>query len=280
MTPRPSVHPFLKWAGGKTQLLGPISARLPDPVEGTYHEPFLGSGAVFFHLRAAGRLRGRAVLSDANGPLVETFEAVRDRVDEVVAALAAHRAVHSKEHYYGVRAEVPRSPAARAARFIYLNKTCYNGLWRVNRAGAFNVPMGRYENPPILDEPNLRAASVALSGVALHHEPFAEAIARVRRGGVVYLDPPYEPLTATANFTSYTKDRFGRADQEALADGCVGLRERGAFFLLSNHDTPWLKALYRARGFSTRSIPARRAINSNPGARGAVRELLVTGGAT
>jgi len=277
MTTRPSVHPFLKWAGGKTQLLAPIGAALPDPVEGTYHEPFLGSGAVFFHLRATGRLRGRAVLSDANEALVGTFLAVRDRVDEVVAALAVHRAAHSEEHYYGVRAATPRSPAAGAARFIYLNKTCYNGLWRVNRSGAFNVPMGRYRNPPILDEPNLRAASAALADVDLHVETFPKALARVRRGGVVYLDPPYEPLTKTANFTSYTRERFGREDQEALADGCLGLRKRGAFFLLSNHDTPWLREVYRERGFAVKSIPARRVINSDPGARGAVRELLVTG---
>jgi DNA adenine methylase len=277
MTPRPAARPFLKWAGGKTQLLGPIAKALPAPVAGAYHEPFLGSGAVFFHLRAEGRLKGGAFLSDANAALVETFTAVRDRVDEVVDRLARHRGAHSAKHYYEVRAAEPRSPVARAARFIYLNKTCYNGLWRVNRAGKFNVPMGRYEDPPILDEPNLRACSEALASVEIRHEGFAAALVRVAEGAVVYLDPPYEPLTTTANFTSYTKERFGRPDQEALAEACAALRDRGAFFLLSNHDTTWLRDLYRARRFSVRSVPARRAINSRASGRGAVRELLITG---
>jgi DNA adenine methylase len=276
----PPVRPFLKWAGGKAQLLAAIARRLPDRIEGTYVEPFLGGGAVFFHLRATGRLRGRVLLSDANEPLVRTWVAVRDRVEEVVAALEEHRRRHAADprgHYYATRAADPGGEAARAARFIYLNKTCYNGLWRVNRAGGFNVPMGRYRNPPILDAGNLRAAAAALEGVGIRCETFEAALRRARAGAVAYLDPPYEPLSATANFTSYTAARFGREEQERLADACVGLRERGAFFLLSNHATPWLKRLYGARSFSVRTVAARRAINSNPGARGTVTELLVTG---
>jgi len=275
-----AARPFLKWAGGKTQLLGPIARDLPARIEGTYFEPFLGSGAVFFHLRAEGRVRGRAVLSDANAPLVETWRAVKGRVEEVISHLERHRAAHARDprgHYYGVRARVPRDPAARAARFIYLNKTCYNGLWRVNRAGRFNVPMGRYRDPPILDAENLRAVSAALRSAVLLLAPFDRALRRARRGDVAYVDPPYQPLSPTANFTSYTAGRFGEEDQVALADACAGLRRRGARFLLSNHDTRWLRGIYGDRGFEVRSVPARRAINSDPSARGAVRELLVRG---
>ena len=278
MPSTPAVRPFLKWAGGKTQLLAPIAAALPRLIDGAYFEPFLGSGAVFFHLRAAGRLHGPVVLSDANGPLVETWRAVQSRVGDVVEALAAHRAAHARDprgHYYAVRAAEPREPAARAARFIYLNKTCYNGLWRVNRAGRFNVPMGRYRRPPILDEENLRAAAEALRGVEVLHEPYAPVLRRARRGDAAYLDPPYHPLSRTANFTSYTAERFGEEDQEALADLCAVLAGRGVRFLLSNHDVPMLRSLYRERGLLMTSVPARRAINSNPRARGDVGELLV-----
>jgi DNA adenine methylase len=280
MDAAPAARPFLKWAGGKTQLLGPIAGSLPARVEGTYFEPFLGSGAVWFRLRAEGRLRGRTVLSDANGPLVETWVALRDRVEEVVALLERHRAAHARDprgHYYAVRAREPRGAAARAARFIYLNRTCYNGLWRVNASGRFNVPMGRYRSPAILDAGNLRAVSAALREATILHAPFGEVLRRARRGDVAYLDPPYQPLSATARFTAYTRDGFDEGDQAALAEACAALRRRGARFLLSNHDTPWLRTLYRGRGFRLRSVPARRAINSDPRRRGAVRELLVRG---
>ena len=281
MTDRAPVRPFLKWAGGKTQLLGPIGERLPQRIAGTYVEPFLGSGAVFLHLWTTGRIRGRVVLADANAPLVEAWHAVRSDVDALVALLAAHREAHARDaagHYYAVRAELPADPTARAARFIYLNKTCYNGLWRVNRAGKFNVPMGRYKAPPILDEGNLRAVSAALRDATIRCAPFAATLRSARARTVIYLDPPYEPLTKTANFTSYTAERFGREDQEALADACVALRQRGAGFLLSNHDTPWLRRIYAERHFAVVTVPARRAINSDPKARGAVRELLVMPG--
>jgi len=279
--PRSPVRPFLKWAGGKTQLLGPIGEAFPERIEGTYREPFLGSGAVFLHLWGTGRIRGKAVLSDANGPLVETWLVVRDEVDALVEHLTRHRVAHARDperHYYEVRAEEPTAPVARAARMLYLNRTCYNGLWRVNRAGRFNVPMGRYKDPPILDEGNLRAVSRALRDAEILHASFRVALRGAGRGSVAYLDPPYEPLSKTSNFTSYTAEKFGREDQEALAAECARLRTRGASFLLSNHDTPWLRELYKGHGFSVRSVPARRAINSDPGKRGAVRELLVTGG--
>ncbi len=279
MEARPGAGPFLKWAGGKTQLLGPIAARLPARIEGRYFEPFLGSGAVYFHLWSEGRLGGGALLSDANRPLVETFLAVRDRVGEVIRLLEAHRAAHRRsprEHYYAVRAAEPRGAAARAARWIYLNKTCFNGLWRVNRAGRFNVPMGRYPVPSIPRAEALRAASRALGDAEVRCLPFEEALRLPRRGDRVYLDPPYAPVSATARFTSYTAGGFGPREQEALADACARLARRGVRFLLSNSDTRSLRSLYCARGFRVDSVPARRAINSVPSRRGEVRELLVS----
>jgi DNA adenine methylase len=275
------AKPFLKWAGGKTQLLGPIAARLPERVDGTYFEPFLGSGAVFFHLRGAGRLVGDVRLSDANPLLVAAFVAVRDEPDAVVAHLEEHRARHAadaRRHYYAVRADEPATAAARAARLLYLNKTCYNGLWRVNSRGRFNVPIGRYVRPAILDEANLRAASAALAGTSIRCEPFERALAKAGAGDAVYLDPPYEPLNATSSFTAYTAARFGRDDQERLADACRRIADRGAAFLLSNSDHRFLRDLYRERGFLVETVSARRAINSVAGKRGAVKELLVRPG--
>jgi DNA adenine methylase len=281
MGERASAKPFLKWAGGKTQLLAPVAARLPERIEGTYFEPFLGGGAVFFHLRAEGRLRGAVRLSDANPLLVAAFVAVRDEPDAVIAHLEEHRARHAadaRRHYYAVRADEPATPAARAARLLYLNKTCYNGLWRVNSKGRFNVPIGRYARPSILDEPNLRAASAALAGTSIRCEPFEKALAKATGGDVAYLDPPYEPLNTTSSFTAYTAARFGRDDQERLADACRRLAARGGTFLLSNSDHRFLRDLYRARGFLVETVSARRAINSVAGKRGAVKELLVRPG--
>jgi DNA adenine methylase len=282
MDTAPRARPFLKWAGGKTQLLAPIAARLPATITRAYLEPFLGSGAVFFHLAAAGRLQGPVQLSDANPALVEAFQAVQRAVEPLIDLLAEHRARHHADpraHYHAVRDAAPRDPVERAARLLYLNKTCYNGLWRVNRSGKFNVPMGRYARPSILDADNLRAASAALARATVRCEPFERALARARRGAVAYLDPPYEPLSATSSFTAYTAAGFGREDQERLADACAGLVARGGAFLLSNSDHRFLRGLYRARGFRVEAVDARRAINSAAGKRGPVRELLVTPGA-
>ncbi len=277
------ARPFLKWAGGKTQLLGPIGEALPPRIDGPYLEPFLGSGAVFFHLAAAGRLRGGAHLSDSNAALVEAWLGVKEETEAVIALLEEHRRHHHADpesHYYATRAGEPRSRAARTARLLYLNKTCYNGLWRVNRSGRFNVPMGRYENPSVFDADGLRAAAQALRDAEIRCEPWDRALRRATKRSVVYLDPPYQPVSATANFTSYTADRFSLDDQRALADGCAALRDRGVTFLLSNSDVPELRAIYRERGLRIHSVvTARRAINSDAGRRGRVNELLVDGGA-
>jgi DNA adenine methylase len=263
--------PFLKWAGGKRQILPDILRRLPERCE-TYHEPFLGGGAVFFALAARGAFR-RAVLGDRNADLIDAYLGVRDDVERVITRLA--RMPHDRSFYERLRALDPRklSGAQRAARIIYLNRTCYNGLYRVNRAGQFNVPFGRYENPRILDRENLRAASRALRGAALGAGDFEAVLARARPGDVVYFDPPYVPLSATASFTAYDREAFGPDEQRRLARVLEALRRRGVYAVLSNSDVRVTRALYR--GFPLETVRVRRAINSRADRRGPISELLV-----
>jgi DNA adenine methylase len=239
-----------------------------------YQEPFLGSGAVFFHVRT--RLAPRRIaLSDSNADLIEAFVAVRDQVDAVIAELERHAARHSETHYYQVRDRQSRElfPAARAARLIYLNRTCFNGLYRVNASGHFNVPMGRYVQPTILDADNLRAVSASLAGTRLAAGPFTRVLDEARAGDFVYFDPPYVPVSRTANFTSYTRGSFGQADQEELARVYRELDARGCLLMLSNSDTPLARKLYA--GFSIHRLNARRNINSKGDRRGPVSELVV-----
>lgn len=272
--------PFLKWAGGKGQLLDQFEPYLPaQPMRG-YFEPFAGSGAVFFRVRPRD-LFAHYQLSDVNHELINCYRVVRDCAGDLLAHLAQHAAQHSHQHYYSVRAwdrdpDWHQTPdVIRAARMIYLNKTCYNGLWRVNSKGHFNVPMGRYKNPPICDEPRLRAASAALQGVDLRVQDFAEVLEQARAGDFVYFDPPYVPLSATANFTAYAKRAFGPEQQRALARTFAALAQRGTRVLLSNSDTPFVRELYA--GFRVETVTARRAINSAKGKRGRVNEVLVLG---
>jgi DNA adenine methylase len=273
----PAARPFLKWAGGKQQLLAELARFYPPPQAGqAYHEPFLGSGAVFFHARA--NLRpGRALLSDSNRELINAWKAVQRQVEAVIRALDAHRRAHSEAHFYEVREQDPAalgSPAARAARFIYLNKTCFNGLYRVNSRGLFNVPMGSYRKPAILDADRLRAASAALAGAELRAGPFTGVLARAQPGDFVYFDPPYVPVSSTAYFTAYTEGLFGPDDQRRLADVFRELAARGCHVLLSNSDTAEVERLYA--GFTIERVRARRNINSRSDRRGAVNELVVT----
>jgi DNA adenine methylase len=266
--------PFLKWAGGKGQLLEAIFARLPPgEIRGTYFEPFLGGGAVFFELARRGWVR-RARLFDRNEELVATYRAVKDDVEAVILALQLHH--NDEAHYYEVRAQDPTtlSDAARAARTIFLNRVGFNGLYRVNASGKFNVPFGRYRNPKICAPENLRAASKALACAELGVAGFEESCTEASAGDVVYLDPPYLPLSRTANFTAYS-DRFGEEEHRRLADVFAAIVDRGAVALLSNSDTELSRELYAA--FKTTSIEATRAINSKADRRGTVRELLVQG---
>jgi DNA adenine methylase len=266
--------PFLKWAGGKGQLLDVILPRLPAEITGTYVEPFIGGGAVFFELARQGRIR-RAKLFDRNAELVDTYLAVRDEVEAVIEALGVHR--NDEGYYYEVRAIDPSTLTrpARAARTIFLNRVGYNGLYRVNSSGRFNVPFGRYRNPRICDAPGLRHASHALALAEIVASDFEEACSVAVAGDVVYLDPPYIPLSRTANFTSYAEGRFGEEEHKRLATTFARVVDRGAYALLSNSDTELSRALYQ--GFKQVSVEATRAINSKADRRGVVSELLVAG---
>ncbi len=268
-TPRP----FLKWAGGKTQLLSRLETLFP-PAFDRYLEPFLGSGAVFFRVRE--RCAPRAILlSDGNEELVLAWRSLQEDVEGVIAILERHRRRHGREHYYRVRARSPESlsPAERAARLIYLNKTCFNGLYRVNAGGGFNVPMGRYDDPPILDATNLRTVARALRGVRLKVAHFRQTLDDARRDDFIYFDPPYDPLSATSSFTSYMNGAFRERDQEELAEIYRVLSERGCRVMLSNSDTALIRRLYR--GFDIRPVKVRRSINSNGARRGPVPEVVV-----
>lgn len=272
--------PFLKWAGGKTQLLGQLESLFPRKFN-SYHEPFLGSAAVFFHLSALAR-RGqldssmaKARLTDSSVELVKCYWAVRDDAEAVIKLLARHKAKHSREHYYRVRAQsaAALSNAERAARLIYLNKTCYNGLYRVNRKGQFNVPMGSYTNPRIFNANALRLASEYLRGAEVAIADFRQIVQHAARGDFVYFDPPYHPLNATSSFTAYTENTFGEQQQRELAAVFGELDRRGCKVMLSNSWTPFILELYR--GHTLVPVKASRAINSKPGARGKIKEVVV-----
>ncbi|MGB8222882.1 MAG: DNA adenine methylase [Polyangiales bacterium] len=265
--------PFVKWAGGKGRLLSQLRPLLPSGVEQMRHvEPFVGGGALFFARRPA-----RALLTDINPTLVATYSAIRDDVAAVIGALRglAHR--HSKESYYEIRERYNEgrrvSVSQRAAMFIYLNKTCFNGLHRVNRKGAFNVPVGSYKNPRILNEDALHAASRALEGAQLRCEPFDALLESAKPGDFIYFDPPYEPVSQTSSFTSYARDGFSREDQTRLRDVYKALDRRGCKLMLSNSDVPFIRNLYRS--FHIDTVAAPRAINCDAKKRGKVTEVLV-----
>lgn len=264
--------PFLKWAGGKTQLLPQLERFFPHEIP-AYVEPFLGSAAVFFHLYGKGQLTGSVILADVNEELVNVYRAVRDHIDELLDLLAAHKAAHGREYYYAVRAEAYKAGVRAAARTIYLNKTCYNGLYRVNSRGQFNVPMGDYKNPGIYDEAELRRAAQALRRAELVCQDFRTAIGGAATE-VIYADPPYVPLSPTSSFTGYAAGGFGLDDQRDLAACLRSADARGCRFVLSNSYTPVVRELYG--GFHIARVPARRAINSIASRRGAIDEAVVT----
>ena len=296
------VRPFLKWAGGKRQLLPHIRTFYPERFT-AYIEPFVGSGAVFIDLFNQGRLAGRqATLFDTNADLIGCYQAVRDQTAQVIEELsrlgAAARA-EPRAHYYAVR-DTQFNPARRrilsngvpdsarytpalAAMLIYLNRTGFNGLFRLNARGGFNVPFGRYVNPKICDAGNLRAAAAALAEhVTLLQAPFEHALTLARRGDFVYFDPPYAPLTRTARFTAYTAAGFSAADQIRLQQVVIQLASRGCRVLLSNSTAPEITRLYdghpeaAAAGLRAHRVPARRAINADATKRGVVFEYLIT----
>ena len=270
--PNPTALPFLKWAGGKQRLLSQYQPFLPARADvRCYFEPFIGSAALFFYWQP-----GQAILSDRNEKLIELYCLVRDDVDGVIKALQPHR--NEADYYYHIRAQDPGQLSAvqRAARLIYLNKTCYNGLYRENSRGEFNVPFGRYKNPTICDEARLRAASRALQDVKLVAADFEEVVTQTQAGDFLYFDPPYAPLNATSSFTSYNSYGFTADDQKRLAATVKRLDVQGCRVMVSNSSAPLIYELYTGNGYHIQSIQARRNINSKADRRGPVRELLIT----
>lgn len=264
-----NTKPFVRWVGGKFQILEDILPLVPGAF-GRYFEPFVGGGALFFELHNQGRIK-KAFLSDANAELMGAYQAVRDTLPQVLRHLKGHRS--TSEHYYKVRARDPIDPIypSAAARFIYLNRTCFNGLYRVNKAGKFNVPFGKRKNVTI-DAENLQAVAKALRGVSLKAVSYQKAtVRRAKAGDFVYFDPPYDG----ASFTSYTPHGFGEEDQISLAYTFDALVARGVHVLLSNADTPRVRELYAKHKIT--EVQARRSVNSDGTGRGKVTELLISG---
>jgi len=272
---QPVARPFLKWAGGKTVLLPEILSRLPKKI-GTYYEPFVGAGAVFFALAAERRFEF-SVIGDTNRELMQTYVSLHHDVGKVISALKKH--VYDEKHYYAVREKNPSSltTAELAARFIYLNRTCFNGLYRVNQQGKFNVAFGRYTNPTICDEENLKAVSETLryAEVAPVFLDFQGTVVNAQPGDAVYFDPPYVPVSGTANFTAYSAGGFGPIDQRRLHKVATDLAVRGVHVLLSNSDTPFVRELYKS--FKIEHVEVPRRVNSKASKRGNVGELLISG---
>lgn len=271
-------RPFVKWVGGKRQLLKQfreLNLYPPEcfnPESNTYFEPFVGGGAVFFDL-----LPKHAELSDTNRELVITYNVIKDNVDGLIESLKKH--IYNKEYYLRVRTQDINelSDIEIASRFIFLNRTGFNGMYRVNKSGQFNVPFGRYKNPLICDENNLRKASEALQGITITYRDYKDVLKLAKIGDFIYFDPPYYPLNPTSSFTAYTAKGFFEKEQIELRDTFVKLHERGCFVMLSNSDTPFINELYSGlEGVSVNKIIAGRAINSKGSKRGKINEVLIT----
>ena len=271
------AKPFVKWVGGKRSLLPELLRRVPADFK-NYYEPFVGGGALFFALKNEGRLDlagggGQAFLSDINFDLINTYQVIQRDPEPLIARLEAHARKHSSEYYYDIRSQHDLEDRIEiAARFVYLNKTCYNGLWRVNSKGEFNVPVGSAEKPAICQEENLRACHSVLQGVDIRIRDFRKLRAGV--GDFVYFDPPYDPL-AGGSFTDYTRSGFGKEEQIELRDLCKDLHQQGVRFMLSNSDTDYVRELYSDSNFKLEKVKAPRMVNCKGDKRGAVGELLI-----
>lgn len=272
---RPVPRPFLKWAGGKGQLLPHLVERVTEAGSfRRYHEPFVGGGALYFELTRLKALDTTAYLSDVNPNLIDAYIAVRDDVDVLVRILKKHQRSHSEEYYYRMRARAPRSVVHRGARIIYLNKTCYNGLYRENSKGLFNVPYGRYKDPLICDEENLRAVSAVLKKARFDARSFETVLRRAKPNDFVYFDPPYHPISKTSDFTSYAKNGFGSDAQHRLAMTFKKLSAKGVKVLLSNSMSEFILELYR--DYRIDQVLASRLVNSKAERRGKIAEALIS----
>lgn len=264
-------RPFIKWAGGKRQLLPELCSHVPAS-HGRYYEPFVGGGALFFELRPAA-----AALTDVNERLIRTYLGVRDDVEQVIELLQRYEQEHEEAFFYRLRdVDIDAQTDAHvAAWFIYLNKVGFNGLYRVNRQNRFNVPFGRHKNPTICDEATLRACSAALAGATIQVSDFETAVASAVAGDLVYFDPPYVPLSVTSSFTSYTSSGFDGRAQLRLRDLALSLKQRGVHVLLSNSSAESVRELYKD-GFTLTEVSATRLVNSKATGRGAITELVIT----
>ena len=265
------TYPIVKWVGGKRQLMFELLKNMPENYN-RYFEPFIGGGALFFELQPE-----NAYISDMNEELINLYQVVRDNVDALITDLQKHDI--SKEYFMEIR-NIDRteeykswSNVEKASRFIYLNRTCFNGMYRVNSKGEFNVPFGHYKNPRILDENNLINCSNLLQRTEIKHGDFSEILKKVKKGDFVYFDPPYVPLSETSSFTSYTKDGFDLDMQFKLRDVCDELDSMGVKFLLSNSDTKLVNELYE--NYNIKKVFASRQINANADGRGKITEVLV-----
>lgn len=273
-------YPFVKWAGGKNQLLPELDSLIPSKFN-SYFEPFLGGGAMFFHLISDKNLTFTAYLSDTNEELIKTYKVVKECVGELIEVLTEYQKEYDKnpsEYYYTLRDEIqPRNDVERAARFILLNKTCYNGLYRVNKNGKFNVPIGRYKKPLICDGGNLRNVSSVLrySKAEIQCVDYRKMLSKADTDDFVYLDPPYDPLSSTSNFTAYTHQGFGDDDQFNLKKTFMELNHKNCKVLLSNSDTPFIRNLYSDLSSHFKQVNVSRAINCKASKRVGHKELLI-----
>lgn len=276
------VLPVLKWVGGKRQLLPIIHKYLPKLSNtATYYEPFIGGGAVFFDLQPS-----KAVVNDINNELINVYQTIRDDVEKLIAELGnKNKYANTSECYYKIR-ELDRNPDVynklsnieKAARVIYLNKTCYNGLYRVNSMGEFNSPFGRYKNPSIVNEIGLRAVSKYFreANITFRNMDFEKALDGIKKGDFVYFDPPYVPLSTTSNFTGYNESGFGSEEQERLKSLCDKLTDQGVHILLSNSDCEYIRNLFSdKKRYTIIEVKAKRSINSISSARGEISEVLI-----
>lgn len=271
----PDAKPFVKWAGGKGKMLPHIVPALPEKMD-VFYEPFVGAGAVFFELARQKRFK-KAVLCDSNADLMSSYRAIQTDVEGLIEELSSKRYKYESKTYYKIRGESPSDEdVKRAARFIYLNKTCFNGLYRVNRAGEFNTPFGKFENPTICDAENLRAVSKILKKVVLRETDYEEVVMKAKEGDGIYFDPPYLPISETASFTGYTPGGFNGSDHAKLAYVFKGLAGKGVRVVLSNSLCNETRELYS--GFEVKELMGARNVGGPAEYRKPVMEMMVVGG--
>lgn len=271
------LSPALKWVGGKRQLLDVISPLIPKKIS-TYVEPFVGGGAVLFELKPK-----KAIINDYNEELINVYQTIKNFPEQLLLLLEEHTTNNNEEYFYKIRA-LDREEAyedmtdvERAARIIYLNKTCYNGLFRVNQAGQFNTPYGRYKNPNIVNRPVINGMSIYFNNndIRIMDGDYKQALKGLRKGAFVYFDPPYLPISSSSSFTGYTEGGFNLDKQIELKEQCDKLHKKGIKFLLSNSDHKIIRDLYNSNGYIIETVKARRAINSKGNKRGEINEVLV-----